>query len=191
MGTEVNASGPDRLPLARSRAGDGFQEREHLGSVRRARGRHARAPCWVKPSSSGTSTGSAEPFGKSPPSCRFRFGRIGGTHWIDVFGGPEWVSPSGRNAASIDSEPSDFLFEDRGITHLDVSLRTTLLPVPAGPFTASLTIDAHWVRGLDTETKRTGVRVGEPARPDSVVVGPGAPFHVPRCRPERELCQDL
>ena len=97
----------------------------------------------------------------------------------------------GQERSVDDSEPSDFLFEDRGITHLDVSLRTTLLPVPAGPFTASLTIDAHWVRGLDTETKRTGVRVGEPRDRTRWWWGLGLRFTFPRCRPERELCQDL
>ena len=97
----------------------------------------------------------------------------------------------GQERSVDDTEPSDFLFEDRGITHLDISLRTTLLPVPAGPFTASLTIDAHWVRGLDPETKLIGVRIGGPRDRTRWWWGLGLRFTFPRCRPERELCQDL
>lgn len=90
-----------------------------------------------------------------------------------------------------DTEPSDYLFAERGITHLDVSLRMTLLPVPAGPFMASLTIDPHWVRGLDPETKRLGVRVGGARDPARWWWGFGLRLTLPRCRPERELCRDL
>ena len=97
----------------------------------------------------------------------------------------------GQERSVDDTEPSDFLFADRGITHLDISLRTTLLPVPAGPFTASLTIDAHWVRGLDPETKLIGVQVGGPRDRTRWWWGLGLRFTFPRCRPERELCQDL
>ena len=97
----------------------------------------------------------------------------------------------GQERSVDDTEPSDFLFEDRGITHLDISLRTTLLPVPAGPFTASLTIDAHWVRSLDPETKLIGVQVGGPRDRTRWWWGLGLRFTFPRCRPERELCQDL
>ncbi len=97
----------------------------------------------------------------------------------------------GQERRVADTDPSDYMFADRGITHLDVSLRTTLLPVPAGPFMASLTLDAHWVRGLDPETKRTGVRVGEPRDRTRWWWGLGLRFTLPRCRPERELCRDL
>jgi hypothetical protein len=97
----------------------------------------------------------------------------------------------GQERSVDDTEPSDFLFEDRGITHLDISLRTTLLPVPAGPFMASLTIDAHWVRGLDPEAELIGVRVGGPRDRTRWWWGLGLRFTFPRCRPERELCQDL
>jgi hypothetical protein len=97
----------------------------------------------------------------------------------------------GQERGVDDTDPSDYLFEDRGITHLDVSLRTTLLPVPAGPFLASLTLDAHWVRGLDPETKRLGVRVAGSRDRTRWWWGVGFRFTLPRCRPERELCQDL
>ena len=97
----------------------------------------------------------------------------------------------GQELSVDDTDPSQYLFEERGITHLDVSLRTTLLPVPAGPFSASLTLDAHWVRGLDPETKRLGVRVGGARDRTRWWWGLGFRFTLPRCRPERELCQDL
>ena len=97
----------------------------------------------------------------------------------------------GQERSVDDTKPSDYLFEDRGITHLDISLRTTLLPVPAGPFMVSLTLDAHWVRGLDPETKRLGVRVDGPRDRTRWWWGLGLRFTFPRCRPERELCQDL
>lgn len=90
-----------------------------------------------------------------------------------------------------DTDPSDYLFSERGITHLDISLRMTLLPVPAGPFMVSLTIDPHWVRGLDPETKRLGVRVGGARDRARWWWGLGLRFTLPRCRPERELCRDL
>ncbi len=96
----------------------------------------------------------------------------------------------GQERSSADTDPSDYIFADRGITHLDVSLRTTLLPVPAGPFMASLTVDAHWVRGLDPETKRLGVRVDGPRDRTRWWWGLGLRFTLPRCRPERELCRD-
>ena len=97
----------------------------------------------------------------------------------------------GQERSVDDTDPSDYLFEGRGITHLDVSLRTTLLPVPAGPFFASLTLDAHWARGLDPETKRLGVRVAGSRDRTRWWWGFGLRFTLPRCRPERELCQDL
>ena len=97
----------------------------------------------------------------------------------------------GQERRVDDAEPSEYIFEDRGITHLDVSLRTTLLPVPTGPFMASLTLDAHWVRGLDPETKRLGVRVDGPRDRTRWWWAIGVRFTVPRCRPERELCRDL
>ncbi|MCH7891308.1 MAG: hypothetical protein IH921_07385 [Gemmatimonadetes bacterium] len=97
----------------------------------------------------------------------------------------------GQERSVDDTEPSDYNFAERGFTHLDISLRTTLLPVAAGPFTASLTIDAHWVRGLDPETKLLGVRVGGPRDRTRWWWGLGLRFTFPRCRPERELCQDL
>ena len=90
-----------------------------------------------------------------------------------------------------DTDPSDYLFSERGITHLDISLRMTLLPVPAGPFMASLTIDPHWVRGLDPETRRLGVRVGGARDRARWWWAVGLRFNLPRCRPERELCRDL
>ena len=79
----------------------------------------------------------------------------------------------------------------RGITHVDLSLHMTLLPVAAGPFMASLTLDSHWVRGLDPETKRLGVRVGGARDRTRWWWGLGLRFSLPRCRPERELCRDL
>jgi hypothetical protein len=97
----------------------------------------------------------------------------------------------GQERSPDDTDPSDYLFEDRGITHVDVSLRTTLLPFPAGPFMASLTLDAHWVRGLDAETKRLGVRVAGSRDRTRWWWGLGLRFTLPRCRPERELCRDL
>jgi len=97
----------------------------------------------------------------------------------------------GQERSVDDTEPSDYNFAERGFTHLDISLRTTLLPVAAGPVTASLTIDAHWVRGLDPETKLLGVRVGGPRDRTRWWWGLGLRFTFPRCRPERELCQDL
>ena len=90
-----------------------------------------------------------------------------------------------------DTGPSDYVFEHRGFTHIDVSLRTTLLPVPAGPFMASLTLDSHWVWGLDPETRRRGVRVGGPVDRTRWWWSLGLRFTLPRCRPERELCRDL
>ena len=90
-----------------------------------------------------------------------------------------------------DADPSAYLFEDRGITHLDLSLRTTLLPVSTGPFMASLTVDVHWARGLDPETKRTGVRIGGVRDRARWWWGLGLRFTLPRCRPESELCRDL
>ena len=97
----------------------------------------------------------------------------------------------GQERRVEDTDPSEYIFADRGITHLDVSLRTTLLPVAAGPFMASLTLDAHWVRGLDPETKRLGVRVDGPRDGTRWWWGLGLRFTLPRCRPERELCRDL
>ena len=97
----------------------------------------------------------------------------------------------GQERSVGETEPSGYNFAERGLTHLDISLRTTLLPVPAGPVMASLTLDAHWVRGLDAETKRTGVRVGEPRDRTRWWWAVGLRFTFPRCRTERELCQDL
>ena len=97
----------------------------------------------------------------------------------------------GQERSVDDTDPSDYLFSERGITHLDVSLRMTFLPVPAGPFTASLTVDPHWVRGLDPETKRLGVRVAGARDRARWWLGLGLRFTLPRCRPERELCRDL
>jgi hypothetical protein len=97
----------------------------------------------------------------------------------------------GQERSVDDTEPSDYNFAERGFTHLDISLRTTLLPVAAGPFMASLTIDVHWVKGLDPETKLVGVRVGGPTDETRWWWGLGLRFTLPRCRPERELCRDL
>jgi hypothetical protein len=97
----------------------------------------------------------------------------------------------GQELEVDDTEPSDYNFAERGFTHLDISLRTTFLPVPAGPFMASLTIDGHWVRGFDPETKLIGVQVGGPRDRTRWWWGFGLRVTFPRCRPERELCQDL
>ena len=97
----------------------------------------------------------------------------------------------GQERSVDDAEPPDYNFAGGGFTHLDISLRTTLLPVPAGPFMASLTLDSHWVRGLDPETKRLGVRVGGARDRTRWWWGLGLRFSLPRCRPERELCRDL
>ena len=97
----------------------------------------------------------------------------------------------GQERSVDDTEPSDYNFAERGFTHLDISLRTTLLPVAAGPFMVSLTIDAHWVRGLDPETRMMGVVIDGPSDPTRWWWGLGLRFTLPRCRPERELCRDL
>ena len=97
----------------------------------------------------------------------------------------------GQERSVDDTEPSDYNFAERGFTHLAISLRTTLLPVAVGPVTASLTIDAHWVRGLDPETELLGVRVDGPRDRTRWWWGLGLRITFPRCRPERELCQDL
>ena len=97
----------------------------------------------------------------------------------------------GQERRVDDTDPSDYLFEDRGVRHVDLSLHMTLLPVAAGPFIASLTLDSHWVRGLDPETKRLGVRVGGARDRTRWWWGLGLRFSLPRCRPERELCRDL
>ena len=97
----------------------------------------------------------------------------------------------GQERSVDDAVPSDYNFAEGGFTHLDISLRTTLPPVPAGPFTASLTIVGHWVRGLDPETTLIGVRVGGPSDQTRWWWGLGLRFTLPRCRPERELCRDL
>ena len=97
----------------------------------------------------------------------------------------------GQERSVDDTEPSDYNFAERGFTHLDISLRTTLLPVAAGPFMVSLTIDAHWVRGLDPETRMMGVVIDGPSDPTRWWWGLGLRFTFPRCRPERELCRDL
>jgi hypothetical protein len=97
----------------------------------------------------------------------------------------------GQERSADDRTPRDYNFAERGLTHVDVSLRTTLLPVAAGPFMASLTIDTHWVRGLDPETRLIGVQVGGPRDRSRWWWGLGLRFTFPRCRPERELCPDL
>lgn len=97
----------------------------------------------------------------------------------------------GQERSVDDTGPSDYVFEDGGITHVDISLHTTLLPVAAGPFMASLTLDSHWVRGLDPETRRVGMRVGGPIDRTRWWWSVGLRFTLPRCRPERELCRDL
>ncbi len=97
----------------------------------------------------------------------------------------------GQERQVDDTDPSDYLFSDRGITHVDVSLRMTLLPVATGPFLASLTLDSHWIRGLDPETRQVGLRVGGPVDRTRWSWGLGLRFTLPRCRPERELCRDL
>ena len=97
----------------------------------------------------------------------------------------------GQERSVDDTEPSDYNFAERGFTHLDISLRTTLLPIPAGPFNASFTIDSHWVWGLEPETKLVGVPVGGPSDPFRWWWAVGLRLTFPRCRPERELCQDL
>ena len=130
------------------------------------------------------------------------YGEVGATLQIPVWTG--LVVPigsmflEGRSGVALgqersvdDARPSNYNFTDRGFTHLDISIRTTLLPVPAGPLSASLTIDTHWVRGLDRETSLTGVRINGPRDRTRWWWGLGLRFTFPRCRPERELCQDL
>lgn len=97
----------------------------------------------------------------------------------------------GQERRLDDTEPSDYNFEERGLTHLDISLRTTLLPMSAGPFEASFTIDGHWIRGLDPETELIGWWVGGPRDRTRFMWAVGLRLTFPRCRPERELCQDL
>ncbi len=97
----------------------------------------------------------------------------------------------GQERSTDDTGPSDYVFEDRGITHVYVSLHMTLLPVAAGPFMASLTLDSHWVRGLDPEPRRVGMLVGGPVDRTRWWWSVGLRFTLPRCRPERELCRDL
>ena len=97
----------------------------------------------------------------------------------------------GQERGAGKTDPRDFHFEGGGLTHLDVSLRTTLLPVPLGPVTASLTLESHWVTGFDPETERVGVTTGGAMDQRRWWWGLGLRLAFPRCRPDRELCRDL
>jgi len=89
------------------------------------------------------------------------------------------------------AETGEGLYRDQGPTHTDLSLRTTLLPLGLGPFSASFTLVTHWIRSLDEETERIGFQPGGPVDLSRWVWGLGVRILVPRCRPERELCRDL
>ena len=97
----------------------------------------------------------------------------------------------GQERRGDDAEPTDFLFEEAGFTHVDVSLRTTLLPIPIWSLAASLTLESHWTRGLDLATKRVVAQAGGALDPTRWSWTLGLRLTVPRCRPERELCRDL
>jgi hypothetical protein len=83
------------------------------------------------------------------------------------------------------------LYGETGMTHADVSLRTTLLPLGLGPVSASFTLATHWIRSLDEETERIGFQPGGPVDPSRWMWAMGMRLLFPRCRPERELCRDL
>jgi hypothetical protein len=89
------------------------------------------------------------------------------------------------------AEAGGALSREQGLSHVDVSLRTTLMPVPVGPLSVSFTLASHWIRGLEAETKRIGSRVGGPVDSSRWVWVLGARLLLPRCRPEKELCRDL
>ena len=97
----------------------------------------------------------------------------------------------GQEREDARSDPGSYLFHDSGLTHTDVSLATTLLPVPVGPVSASVTLETHWLRGLDPETKRIGFRTGGPTDSSRWSWTLGIRLSLPRCNPEKELCRDL
>ena len=97
----------------------------------------------------------------------------------------------GQERGTGETDPRDYYFEGNGLTHLDISLRTTLLPVPVGPFNASLNLESHWVTGYDRETKRVGFATDGATDRRHWWWGLGIRVAFPRCRPDRELCRDL
>ena len=97
----------------------------------------------------------------------------------------------GQERRSDDTQSTDFLFEEAGFTHVDVSLRTTLLPVPVWSLRASLTLEGHWMKGFDPATKTMVAQAGERLDPTRWSWRVGLRLTAPRCRPERELCRDL
>jgi hypothetical protein len=97
----------------------------------------------------------------------------------------------GQERTGGETDPSDFYFAERGLTHVDMSLRLTLLPIPLGGLSASLTVAPHFVRSFDPETLRRGATVGGPVDRNRWSWVFGLRVAVPRCRPDRELCRDL
>ena len=97
----------------------------------------------------------------------------------------------GQEGEGTAADPGESVFKDRGATHTDVSLRTTLLPVSVGPLSASFTFASHWIRSLDEETERIGYQAGEAVDFSRWTWVFGVRLLMPRCRPERELCRDL
>jgi len=97
----------------------------------------------------------------------------------------------GQGGEGPASEAGEALSREQGPTHVDLSLRTTLMPVPVGPLSVSLTLASHWIRALEEETKRIGSRVGGPVDSARWAWVLGARLLLPRCRPEKELCRDL
>jgi hypothetical protein len=98
-------------------------------------------------------------------------------------------SSVGQERSDAD-EPSAFYFEDGGIGHVDMSLRTTSTPVRFWGVEGSLTVEARWTRGFDAATRRgSGPLPGADA--DRWTWRAGLHLAGPACRPERELCEDL
>jgi hypothetical protein len=97
----------------------------------------------------------------------------------------------GQEATETDTDPDGFLFGERGVTHVDFSLRTTLLPLPLGPASASINLELHRIQGLDPETRRIGFGPAGEEDPHRWSWVMGVRITFPRCRPERELCRDL
>lgn len=97
----------------------------------------------------------------------------------------------GQESTDGETDPTDFYFAERGLTHLDMSLRLTLLPIPLGGLSASLTVEPHFVRGFDPETLRRGATVGGVVDRNRWRWVFGLRVVASRCRPDRELCRDL
>lgn len=87
--------------------------------------------------------------------------------------------------------PDAFLYAERGMTHLDLSARTTLLPISMGGWDVSFTLEVHRVQGFDRETERFGWSLDEGVKVTRWWWGLGVRWRTPRCRPDRELCRDL